>query len=140
MWALLVTIVILDAGMCPVLQIKSMLLLWECGMEAIIRKFYVLNVKSRQRNRNYCINVQCILQGVLIWNEHCFMTLYKSQLFSKATGQPWILSKTKQINLFLLLCDMFSFVFWKKLKTPKRHFNINWPLGTIPLYRLLSLL
>jgi hypothetical protein len=54
LWALLVTIVILDAGMCPVLQIKSMLLLWECGMEAIICKFYVLNVKSRQRNRNYC--------------------------------------------------------------------------------------
>ena len=27
LWALLVTIVILDAGMCPVLQIKSMLLL-----------------------------------------------------------------------------------------------------------------
>ena len=74
LWALLVTIVILDAGMCPVLQIKSMLLLWECGMEAIIRKFYVLNVKSRQRNRNYCINVQCILQGVSIWNEHSLMS------------------------------------------------------------------
>ena len=24
--------------------------------------------------------------------------------------------------------DLFSFVFWKKLKTPKRHFEINWPL------------
>ena len=24
--------------------------------------------------------------------------------------------------------DLFSFVFWKKLKTPKRHFKINWPL------------
>ena len=26
--------------------------------------------------------------------------------------------------------DLFSFVFWKKLKTPKRHFeiNFNWPL------------
>ena len=29
---------------------------------------------------------------------------------------------------FLLLCDVFSFVFWKKLKTPKRHFEIIWPL------------
>ena len=28
----------------------------------------------------------------------------------------------------LLLCDVFSFVFWKKLKTPKRLFEINWPL------------
>ena len=25
--------------------------------------------------------------------------------------------------------DLFSFVFWKKLKTPKRHFEINWPLN-----------
>ena len=24
--------------------------------------------------------------------------------------------------------DLFLFVFWKKLKTPKRHFEINWPL------------
>ena len=34
-----------------------------------------------------------------------------------------------------LLCDMFSFVFWKKLKTPKRHFKINWPLDTLDLLK-----
>ena len=34
------------------------------------------------------------------------------------------------MNSFLLLCDVFSFIFWKKLKTPKRHFKINWPLPT----------
>ena len=28
----------------------------------------------------------------------------------------------------LLVCNMFSFVFWKKLKTPKRHFEIIWHL------------
>ena len=28
----------------------------------------------------------------------------------------------------LLLGDLFSFVFWKKVKTQKRHFEINWPL------------
>ena len=33
------------------------------------------------------------------------------------------------MNSFLLLCDVFSFVPWKKLKTPKRHFEINWPLA-----------
>ena len=26
--------------------------------------------------------------------------------------------------------DLFPFVFWKKLKKPKRHFEINWPLQT----------
>ena len=25
--------------------------------------------------------------------------------------------------------DLFSFVLWKNLKTPKRHFEINWPLA-----------
>ena len=25
--------------------------------------------------------------------------------------------------------DLFSFVFWRKLKTPKRHFKIIWPLA-----------
>ena len=33
------------------------------------------------------------------------------------------------MNSFLQVWDMFSFVFWKKLKTPKRHFEINWPLS-----------
>ena len=28
------------------------------------------------------------------------------------------------MNLFVLLCDVFSFVFWKKLKTPKKPFEI----------------
>ena len=32
------------------------------------------------------------------------------------------------MNSFLLLCDVFSFVFWKKLKTPNRHFEIIWLL------------
>ena len=27
-----------------------------------------------------------------------------------------------------LLCDLFSFIFWKKLKSTKRNFEINWPL------------
>ena len=33
-------------------------------------------------------------------------------------------SSKKQILLYYL----FLFVFWRKLKTPKRHFEINWPL------------
>ena len=35
------------------------------------------------------------------------------------------------IRLYYILCDLFLFVFWKKLKIPKRHFEINWPLGTV---------
>ena len=32
--------------------------------------------------------------------------------------------------------DLFSFIFWKKLKTPKQHFEINWPLSW--LHRLVG--
>ena len=45
--------------------------------------------------------------------------------FLKLTFLP----KNERMNSFLLLCDLFSFVFWKKLTIPKRHFEINWPLG-----------
>ena len=35
------------------------------------------------------------------------------------------LPKNEQTNSTLLLVDLFSFIFWKKVKTPKRHFEIN---------------
>mgnify|MGYP001448702005 CR=1 FL=1 len=38
------------------------------------------------------------------------------------------LPKNERTNSILLLVDLFSFVFWKKVKTPKRHFETNWPL------------
>ena len=38
------------------------------------------------------------------------------------------LSKNERTNSTLLLGDLFSFIFLKKVKTPKRHFEINWPL------------
>ena len=44
--------------------------------------------------------------------------------FFKLTFLP----KNERTNSTLLLADLFSFVFWKKVKTPKRHFEINWPL------------
>ena len=33
------------------------------------------------------------------------------------------------MNSFLPVCDVFLFVFWKKLKTPKGHFEIIWPIA-----------
>ena len=42
--------------------------------------------------------------------------------------KPTFLPKNERTNSSLLLVDFFSFVFWKKVKTPKRHFEINWPL------------
>ena len=48
----------------------------------------------------------------------------KGQLISKANCQAVNSSKNEQMNSFLLVCDVFSFLFWKKLRTPKRHFEI----------------
>ena len=60
----------------------------------------------------------------------------KGQLISKANYQAKNSSKNERMNSFLLVCNVFSFVFWKKLKAPKRHFEIIWPLPnlTFPIY------
>ena len=42
--------------------------------------------------------------------------------------KPTFPSKNEQTNSILLLWNLFLFVFWRKLKTPKRRFEINWPL------------
>ena len=39
--------------------------------------------------------------------------------------KPTFLPKYERTNSTLLLVNLFSFVFWKKVKTPKRHFEIN---------------
>ena len=57
-----------------------------------------------------------------------YCKLQHCQLISKANCQAMNSSKKRSMNSFLLVFDMFSFVFWKKLKTPKRYFEINWPL------------
>ena len=41
--------------------------------------------------------------------------------------KPTFLPKNEGTNSFLLLVNLFLFVSWKKVKTPKRHFEINWP-------------
>ena len=56
----------------------------------------------------------------------------KCQTKSKRVFQADVSSK-KWTNEFYFTTmkpqvDLLSFVFWKKLKTPKRHFEINWPL------------
>ena len=52
----------------------------------------------------------------------------KVSWFQKQIVKPWILPKNERMVLFLLLCDVLLFVFWKILKTTKRHFEIIWPL------------
>ena len=63
-----------------------------------------------------------------IWvSAHCSV-LTKGQTKSK-----WFFQVKKSMNEFYFTTikpqvDLFSFVFWKKLKVSKLHFEINWPL------------
>ena len=54
---------------------------------------------------------------------HLQFDAIKGQLISKAIGQAED-SPKKPTNEFDV-CDVFSFVFWKKLRTPQRHFKIT---------------
>ena len=56
----------------------------------------------------------------------------KGQLISKGVLMSSISSKkrTKEFDFTTMIpqIDLFSFVFWRKSKTPKNHFEIIWPL------------
>ena len=48
-----------------------------------------------------------------------FCGFLKGQLISKKIVKPRILPKNERMNSFLLVCDVFSFVFWKNPRTEK---------------------
>ena len=61
---------------------------------------------------------------------HC--DWFKGQAKSKWFFQAEIYSKkwTNEFDFTTMIAqvDLLSYIFWKKLKTQKRHFKINWPL------------
>ena len=57
-------------------------------------------------------------------------TLLKARQIRNDFFKSTFLPKNERTNSTLLLVNMFSFIIWKKVKTPKRHFEINWPLVT----------
>ena len=66
-----------------------------------------------------------------------FLAFLKGQLISKGVLMFSISSKkrTKEFDFTTMIpqIDLFSFVFWRKAKTPKNHFEIIWPLINAPL-------
>ena len=60
----------------------------------------------------------------------CYST--KGQLISKELFDILNSSKKRKkifdLTTMIPQVDLFSYVFWKNLKTPKRHFEIHWPL------------
>ena len=67
-----------------------------------------------------------------LFTKNTNLLISKGQIISKAY-YGILNSSKKQMNKFDFTTmipqdDLFSFVFWRKLKTPKRLFEINWPL------------
>ena len=62
--------------------------------------------------------------AALMETQHFF---FKVKLESKLSSREFF-QKTNNFTTMIPHVDLFSFVFWKKLKTPKRRFEINWPL------------
>ena len=58
----------------------------------------------------------------------------KGQTKSKRFFQADVSSKKFYFTTMKSQVDLFSFLFWRKLKTPKRHFEINWPLARGKLF------
>ena len=56
------------------------------------------------------------------------MYISKGHLISKKIAKPRILPKNERMNSFLLVCDMFSFVFWENPRPEKNRFEIIGPL------------
>ena len=67
----------------------------------------------------------------------------KGQKISKAIfdvlNSPKKWTKKFDFTTTIPQIDLFSFVIWKKLKTPKRHFEINWPLDMVDGDELISI-
>ena len=77
-----------------------------------------------------CRSVKCKSKDAERWKNLEVPFVLKGQLISKANCQAEDSSKkTNEMNLFLLVCDVFLFFFWKKLKTSKKLFEIVWPLA-----------
>ena len=58
-------------------------------------------------------------------NENIGVVMLKVRQIRNDFFKPTFLPKNEKTNSTLLLVDLFSFVFWKKVKTPKGHFEIN---------------
>ena len=105
--------------------------------QIISKGFLVSSISSKKRMKTCRIVVKMnsfvwFLEEFTTWQFAFVMNRpLKVSKFQKQIVKPWIHPKNERMNSFLLLCNLFLFVFWKKLKTLKRHFEINWPLKNV---------
>ena len=93
--------------------------------------------RAQLKSGNYYLLVypKYIPLAMIFYTPWSHKNIGKCQNMSKWSSQAKVSSK-KQTNEFYFTTmkaqvDLFSFVFWRKLMTPKRHFEIKWPLVCI---------
>ena len=72
--------------------------------------------------------VNFLREGYKIRSTFGNMIFLKVSKFQKQIVKPWILPKNEPMNLFLLLCNLFLFVFLEETEDAKKPFEIYWPL------------
>ena len=78
----------------------------------------------------FCTKLHFLSLTKFHWYSSSYLMKHKVKVsfFRKQTAKPRILPKNERINSFLLLCDVFSFVFWENPRLDWFAFEINWPL------------
>ena len=98
-------------------------------IEKAANKFLLSNCTLHQ----FCVNKKCLSPLKFRFSKkatkfetisHMIWRLLKVRQIRNDFFKPTFLPKNEQTNSTLLLVDLFSFVFRKKVKTPKRHFNL----------------
>ena len=93
--------------------------------------FEVFRLLSKYEFATFYFDEKKITVGWLLsFNNFFSLDFIKGQLISKKIVKPRILPKNEQMNSFLLVCDMFLFVFWENPWLDWFAFEINWPLHT----------
>ena len=123
----------------------------------VIWKSFKSCLEGKIQNLSRSQYSKVILKSSQIHKSYCFMQVWKNSSFEVRKilrallapqlkvrqirndfFNPTFLPKNEWTKSTLLLVNLFSFVFWKKVKTSKRHFEIIWPLATPKLEHFLK--
>ena len=121
-------------------EVKSAHFYWHLLFE---RVYFGMSSSNIDHCLIFVLTHNCFL-FMLAWYYWCSkQSVLKGQVISKGFLMSLISSKkrTKKFDFTSMIpqVDLFSFIFRKKFKTPKRHFEINWSLDPYLLTVLLSI-
>ena len=79
-------------------------------------------------NSNHLFFKTYLLTAAIFGSRICKGQLISQGLFG-ILNSPKKRTKIFDFTTIIAQVNLFSFEFWEKLKTPKRHFEVNWPLS-----------